>query len=239
MAKLEAVTTLLALAVVILPLTAVEPAQAVDYLFWDGPSCSGLVQTRCTAVSNITCCVSDTAYQSVEVRAESCQYTTAFKNGDCATNFTVLSKNGSRCFHSRGAPFTATRWESRCTDQDIPEFVGAPLPAVKETTDDGTIDVTVPAARSSRALLGDRRSETAAPGAGECARHLEVDDHVIVFREGPVTGIWSLGLEGVTRAELLEELASVPEDEKVFWLFVHGATYENQAVGLIFDIVDA
>ncbi|BFI30414.1 hypothetical protein MPTK2_3g11930 [Marchantia polymorpha subsp. ruderalis] len=200
MAKLETLTTLLAWVVFL------ETAQAVDILLWDGPSCSGLVQARCTALSNTTCCVSNKAYQSVEIRAESCQYTTAFKNGDCTSNSPVVTKNGSRCFHGRSAAFTAASWKDRCA-----------------------------VARSSRALLGERRSRAS---AGECARHVEVDDHEILFREDPLTGIWSLRLQGVTRAELLEELASVPKDERVFWLFDHGASYVNQGVGLIFDIVD-
>ncbi|KAG6557117.1 hypothetical protein Mapa_001044 [Marchantia paleacea] len=234
MARLEAVTMFLAS--VILPLSVLQAAQAVDYLFWDGPTCSGLVQTLCTSISNGTCCLSDSAYQSVQVRADKCQWTTTFKDGDCAENITINTKNGSICYDSGGATYTAASWQSRCIN-GIP-IVESPIPAANESTNgtsNATTNVTTPAARR-RALLSELRSQHVLPGL-DCTRHVEVDDSVIYYREDPSKYIWSLRVNKADKAAMMQQLAAVPVSDKAFWLFTHGATYDFKASASSFELV--
>lgn len=243
MAKLEAETMFLASVLVILSVSVPRGAQAVDYLFWDGPTCTGLVQSLCTSISNGSCCVSDNAYQSVQVRADRCQWTTAFKDGDCAANITINTKNGSLCFDSGGATYTAASWQSRCIN-GIP-IVEAPIPAVNETingtsnaTTNATTPPAAPPAARRRALLSELRSPSALAGV-DCTRHVEVDDSVIYYREDPTKSIWILRVDKADKAAMMQQLAAVPEPDKAFWMFAHGATYDVEASASSFELVVA
>ncbi|KAG6553403.1 hypothetical protein Mapa_005138 [Marchantia paleacea] len=228
MAKLGAVTKLLAL--VILPLV-IQPSKALDYLFWDGPSCTGFVQSLCTAISNGTCCVADSAYQSVQVEeGDQCKSTTTFKDGDCATNVTVTTSTGSMCFNSGGPTYTAASWQGACFNV---------TPIAVNATANATVNGTTPVARR-RALLSKIGPEVAhAEEAGDCTRHVEVNNQVIYYRQGPMKGIWSLRTEGASKSELLEQLLNVPNEDKVFWLFSHGASYDIEGEGRLLDVVEA
>ncbi|KAG6553401.1 hypothetical protein Mapa_005136 [Marchantia paleacea] len=232
MAKLESVTTLLAL--VILSLSLLQTAMAVDFLFWDGPSCSGVVDALCSSISNNTCCVSPAAYQSVQVRAaDACQLTTVYQDSGCATN--ISANSSSICFSNDLPIYTSASWDSFCVN-GIP-IVNISAPAVNETS---LSPAPAPAPVSgARRLLSDLRSGEANPTLG-CIRHVEVEDNVIYYRESPSKGIWSLrSSEGASTAELLELLSSVPEDERVFWLLAQGAAYDFESEGEIRSIVHA
>ncbi|OAE27338.1 hypothetical protein AXG93_2817s1430 [Marchantia polymorpha subsp. ruderalis] len=221
---------------VICSMSTIQGAQAVDYLFWDGPTCSGLVQSLCTSISNGSCCVSDNPYQSLQVRGDRCQWSTAFKDGDCAANITVETKNGSICFDSGGPTYTAASWQSRCINGT--PIVEAPIPAANVTlngTSNATTNVTIPGARR-RSLLGEFTNVL--PGL-DCTRHVEVDDNVIYYREDPTKFVWSLRVNKEDKAAMLQEFAAVPKSEKVFWLFTHGATYDVEASASSFELVVA
>ncbi|BBN04840.1 hypothetical protein MPTK1_3g08080 [Marchantia polymorpha subsp. ruderalis] len=238
MAKPETGTMFLASALLILSVSVLQGAQAVDYLFWDGPTCSGLVQSLCTSISNGTCCVSDNAYQSVQVRGDRCQWTTAFKDGDCAANITINTKNGSICFDSGGPTYTAASWQSRCINGT--PIVEAPIPAANLTingTSNATTNVTIPGARR-RALLSEFISPNVLPDL-DCTRHVEVDDNVIYYREDPTKFIWSLRVDKADKAAMMQQLAAVPKSDKAFWLFTHGATYNVEASASSFELVVA
>ncbi|OAE26170.1 hypothetical protein AXG93_259s1000 [Marchantia polymorpha subsp. ruderalis] len=236
MANLKAETLFLASAMVILSLSVLQGAQAVDYLFWDGPTCSGLVQSLCTSISNGSCCVSDNPYQSLQVRGDRCQWSTAFKDGDCAANITINTKNGSICFDSGGPTYTAASWQSRCINGT--PIVEAPIPAANLTlngTSNATTNVTIPGARR-RALLSEF---TNGLSGLDCIRHVEVEDNVIYYREDPTKFVWSLRVNKEEKAAMLQEFAAVPKSEKVFWLFTHGATYDVEASASSFELVVA
>ncbi|KAG6557118.1 hypothetical protein Mapa_001045 [Marchantia paleacea] len=151
---------------------------------------------------------------------------------------TVNKKNGSVCFDSDGATYTTASWQIRCIN-GIP-IVKNPLRAVNETTN-GTTNATAPPA-SRRALLSTLRSETATPAQSrDCARHVDVDENVIHYRENPTKGIWILLTEAGRRAELLEQLSAVTVEDKAFWLFSHGLFSHDleEDDRFLYEIVDA
>ncbi|BFI29997.1 hypothetical protein MPTK2_3g08000 [Marchantia polymorpha subsp. ruderalis] len=222
MAKPGAVTMLFAL---VIGLWVIEPTEALDYLFWDGPSCTGFVQSLCTAISNGTCCLADSAYQSVQVQeGDGCKASTTFKDGDCAANVTVTTSTGSTCFNSGGPTYTAASWQNACVN----------------TTANATANGATPVARR-RALLSRKSGPEAgrAGSAGDCSRHVEVDDRMIYYRQNPTKGIWSLRIEGASKAQVLEQLLDVPNEDRVFWLFTHGASYDLQGKGRLLNFVEA
>ncbi|BFI30234.1 hypothetical protein MPTK2_3g10250 [Marchantia polymorpha subsp. ruderalis] len=211
--------------------------EALDFLFWDGPTCTGFVQSLCTAISNDTCCVADNAYQSVQVQeGDPCKSATTFKDGDCAANVTVTTTTGNVCFDSGGPTYTAASWTP------LPCINGTPIvvpinTSTNGTTDNGTFNGSTPTVRR-RALLSTLRGQEAIPER-DLTSQARPDHNVIYYREGPTMGIWSLSSDGASKAELLEQLSSVPDEDKVSWLFSHGATYDDAMEGELLEIVEA
>ncbi|OAE35508.1 hypothetical protein AXG93_2189s1420 [Marchantia polymorpha subsp. ruderalis] len=185
-----------------------QTSEALDFLFWDGPTCTGFVQSLCTAISNDTCCIADNAYQSVQVQeGDPCKSATTFKDGDCAANVTVTTTT---------VPINTS---------------------TNGTTDNGTFNGSTPTVRR-RALLSTLRGQEAIPER-DLTSQARPDHNVIYYREGPTMGIWSLSSGGASKAELLEQLSSVPDEDKVSWLFSHGATYDDAMEGELLEIVEA
>ncbi|BBN04637.1 hypothetical protein MPTK1_3g06340 [Marchantia polymorpha subsp. ruderalis] len=230
---------LVAMAMVMAMVAGLQTAEAVDFLFWDGPACSGVVDALCTSIANGSCCVSPTAYQSVQVRAaDLCQVTTVYQDSGCTAN--VSSNASSLCFTSDSAIFTSASWASGCINgvpiADIPVPVAAPTPAPSPAVDGSDLSPSPSEAPAPVPVSGARRllSEPTV----DCTRRVEADSEVIYYRESASKGMWSLRVsEGTSSAELLELLASVPEDEKVFWFVAQGAYYDEETEGKIRSIV--
>ncbi|BFI41854.1 hypothetical protein MPTK2_8g03270 [Marchantia polymorpha subsp. ruderalis] len=105
--------TRLLLAILIMQVTVLELAGAVDMLFWSRGRCTGIVNPLCDSIRAGKCCNSHKARQSVQVKAmRGCYSTTTFKSGGC--NETVTTMSGNVCFNSAGPTYTGAVWFNNC-----------------------------------------------------------------------------------------------------------------------------